>query len=154
MQQSGLLPHSDNRQLVINTSPSVASGLYLRSAMAPAVGQIIDFQIPQSARNYIETRTGHNGEDWYILKPIVAGPGDRVDTTGKWLVINGREIAPMPPANDTSGRPLPIWRDSRLLGPNEFFVFSNRIPNSFDSRCYGPIRRQQIDAVRKPWITW
>jgi type IV secretory pathway protease TraF len=52
------------------------------------------------------------------------------------------------------GRSLPLWRDNRVLGPDEFFVFSDRIPNSFDSRCYGPIRRQQIDAVRKPWITW
>jgi conjugative transfer signal peptidase TraF len=143
-----------NRQLVINTSPSVLSGLYLRSVAAPAIGQIIDFRIPQAARNYIETRTGHNGEDWYIMKPIVAGPGDRVDTTGKWLVINGRQIAPMPPNSDTGGRSLPIWRDNRILGPDQFFVFSNRIPNSFDSRCYGPIRRQEIDSVRKPWITW
>jgi conjugative transfer signal peptidase TraF len=143
-----------NRQLVINTSPSVASGLYLRSTAAPAVGQIVDFRIPQTARNYIETRTGQNGEDWFILKPIGAGPGDRVDTTSEWLVINGRQIAPMPPITDTGVRSLPVWRDNRVLGPDEFFVFSNRIPNSFDSRCYGPIRRQQIDAVRKPWITW
>jgi conjugative transfer signal peptidase TraF len=143
-----------NRQIVINTSASVPSGLYLRSTAAPAVGQIVDFRIPQAARNYIETRTGQNGEDWYILKPIVAGPGDRVDTTGEWLVINGRQIAPMPPTNDTGGRLLPIWRDNRVLGPDEFFMFSNRIPNSFDSRCYGPIRRVQIETVRCALITW
>jgi conjugative transfer signal peptidase TraF len=143
-----------NRQLVINTSPSVAPGLYLRSTAAPAVGQIVDFRIPHSARNYIETRTGQNGEDWYILKPIAAGPSDRVDTTGEWLVINGRQIAPMPPTNDSGGRSLPIWRANRVLGSDEFFVFSNRIPNSFDSRCYGPIRRQEIESVRTPWITW
>jgi conjugative transfer signal peptidase TraF len=143
-----------NRQIVINTSPSVPSGLYLRSTVAPAVGRIIDFRIPQAARNYIKTRTGQNGEDWYILKPIVAGPGDRIDTTGEWLLINGLQIAPMPPTNDTGGRSLPIWRDTCVLGPDEFFVFSNRIPNSFDSRCYGPIRRQQIEAVRAPLLTW
>ncbi|MGA2233755.1 MAG: S26 family signal peptidase [Tepidisphaeraceae bacterium] len=143
-----------NRQIVINTSPSVPSGLYLRSTAAPAVGQIIDFRIPQAARNYIETRTGQNGEDWYILKPIVAGPGDRVDTTGECLLINGRQIAPMPPTHDTAGRSLPVWRDKRVLAPGEFFVFSDRIPNSFDSRCYGPIPRQQISAVRKALIVW
>jgi conjugative transfer signal peptidase TraF len=143
-----------NRQIVINTSPSVPSGLYLRSTAAPAVGQIIDFRIPQAARNYIKTRTGQNGEDWYILKPIVAGPGDRIDTTGEWLLINGRQIAPMPPTNDTGGRSLPIWRDTCVLGPDEFFVFSNRIPNSFDSRCYGPITRIQIDSVREAFLTW
>jgi len=143
-----------NRQIVINTSPSVPSGLYLRSTAAPAVGRIIDFRIPHAAKSYIETRTGQNGEDWYILKPIVAGPGDRVDTTGEWLLINGQQIALMPPTKDTCGRSLPIWRDNHVLGPDEFFVFSNRIPNSFDSRCYGPIRRQNIESVRKPLITW
>ena len=143
-----------NRQIVINTSPSVPSGLYVRSAAEPAVGQIVDFRIPQSGRNYIETRTGQNGEDWYILKPIAAGPGERVDTTGEWLLINGRQIARMPPTNDTGGRSLPVWRDDCVLGPNEFFVFSNRIPNSFDSRCYGPIKRGEIASVRRPLLTW
>ena len=143
-----------NRQIVINTSPSVQPGLYLRSSTQPAVGQIVDFRIPHAAKNYIESRTGQNGEDWYILKPIVAGPGDRVDTTGEWLLINGRQIASMPPTKDTGGRSLPVWRDNRVLGPDEFFVFSNRIPNSFDSRCCGPIRRQQIEAVRTPLIGW
>jgi len=47
-----------------------------------------------------------------------------------------------------------VWRGSRALGSDEFFVFSSRIPNSFDSRCYGPIDRSQIESVRAPLITW
>jgi conjugative transfer signal peptidase TraF len=143
-----------HRVVVINTSPSVAPGLYMRYAIEPAVGRIIDFRIPYRARPYVQRRTGQDGEDWYILKPIAAGPGDRVDTTGSSLVINGRAIAPMPPAFDGAGRPLPVWRENRLLAPDEFFVFSARIPNSFDSRCYGPIMRKEIASVRRPLITW
>jgi len=77
-----------------------------------------------------------------------------VDTTGSFLVIDGRAIAPMPPNTDSAGRPLPVWRQSRVLGADEFFVFSGRIPNSFDSRCYGPIRREHIESVRRALITW
>jgi conjugative transfer signal peptidase TraF len=143
-----------NRQIVVNTSPSVMPGLYFKSSATPAVGCIIDFRIPESARAYVKARTGHRGQDWYILKPIVAGPGDRVDTTGTALFINGREIAPMPPERDAAGRPLPVWRAARFLETDEFFVFSDRIPNSFDSRCYGPICRPQIAAVRRPLVTW
>ena len=143
-----------NRQIIINTSPSVQPGLYLRSSTQPAVGQIVDFRIPHAARNYIEARTGLNGEDWYILKPIVAGPGDRVDCTGPSLFINGRWIGPMPPRFDSAGRQLPAWRQRRELGPDEFFVFSSRIPDSFDSRCYGPISRSEIASVRRPLIRW
>ncbi|MGA2233217.1 MAG: S26 family signal peptidase [Tepidisphaeraceae bacterium] len=143
-----------DRQIVINTSPSVQPGLYVRSSDAPRVGAIIDFRIPPMAREYVRVRTGNNGENWYILKPIVAGPGDRIDTTGSWMVINGRRIAPMPPPGDRAGHPLPIWHARRILGPGEFFVFSGRITNSFDSRCYGPIKRNQIESVRTPMLTW
>jgi conjugative transfer signal peptidase TraF len=142
------------RVIVINTSPSVAPGLYVRCAIVPAVGRIVDFRIPDRAIPYVQDRTGKSCEDWYILKPIVAGPGDQVDTTGASLVVNGRTIAPMPPDLDGAGRPLPVWRDNRVLANDEFFVFSNRIPNSFDSRCYGPIHRQQIETVRRALITW
>jgi conjugative transfer signal peptidase TraF len=142
------------RVLVVNTSPSVTPGLYVRSSDEPAVGKLVDFCIPPAARDYVRGRTGNSGEKWYILKPIVAGPGDRVDTTSEWLVINGRRIAPMPPPTDGNGCPLPIWRESRVLGLDEFFVFSERIPNSFDSRCYGPLHRQQIEAVRRALVTW
>ena len=143
-----------NRQIVINNSPSVARGLYMRSSMKPSVGQLVDFRIPLFARPYILNRTGRDGEDWYILKPIVAGPGDRVDCTGLSLLINGRQLAPMLPRVDGEGRQLPAWRENRVLGADEFFVFSSRIPNSFDSRCYGPISRSEITSVRRPLITW
>jgi conjugative transfer signal peptidase TraF len=143
-----------HRVVVINTSPSVVPGLYVRCATEPAVGRIVDFRIPSLARHYVQGRTGQDGEDWYILKPIAAGPGDRVDTTGSSLVINGCAIAPMPPDHDGAGRSLPVWRENRVLGPDEFFVFSARIPNSFDSRCYGPITRREIASVRRPLITW
>jgi type IV secretory pathway protease TraF len=126
----------------------------VRSTEPPRVGVIVDFRIPPSAREYMFARTGNSGVDWYILKPIVAGAGDRVDTTGQWLIINGRRIAPMPPRMDGDGRPLPVWREDRVLAPDEFFVFSNRIRNSFDSRCYGPLHREQIEAVRRALITW
>jgi conjugative transfer signal peptidase TraF len=143
-----------NRQIVINTSPSVPPGLYVRSTEPPRVGAIVDFRIPPSARQYVFARAGNSGEDWYILKPIVAGPGDRVDTMGERLVINGRPIAPMPSRKDDGGRRLPLWRQNRVLAEDEFFVFSGRIANSFDSRCYGPLHRQQIEAVRRAVITW
>ena len=143
-----------DRQIVINTSPSVQPGIYIRSCATPEVGAIVDFEIPTGAQPYIHARSGYSGENWYILKPIIAGPEDQVDTLGDWLVVNGKRIAPMPPREDSAGRPLPIWRGRWRLADDEFFVFSARIPNSFDSRCYGPIQRGEIISVRCPLITW
>ncbi len=143
-----------NRQIVINTSPSVRPGLYIRSNAVPAIGQLVEFRIPVSVRSYIQSRSGHDGQDWYILKPVVAGPGDRVDTTGGVLRINGKIVAPMPPIRDGFGNALPRWTQSRALGRDEYFVFSDRISNSFDSRCYGPVTCREIESVRRPLITW
>jgi conjugative transfer signal peptidase TraF len=143
-----------NRQIVINTSPSVRPGLYIRSNAVPAIGQLVEFRIPVSVRSYIQSRSGHDGQDWYILKPVVAGPGDRVDTTGGVLRINGKIVSPMPPIRDGFGNALPCWTQSRVLGRDEYFVFSDRISNSFDSRCYGPVTRREIESVRRPLITW
>ncbi len=143
-----------NRRIVINTSPSVTPGLYVRSNATPAVGQLVEFRIPVSVRSYIQSRSGHDGEDWYILKPVVAGPGDRVDTTGGALRINGKIVAAMPPVRDGFGNALPRWMHSHVLGLDEYFVFSDRISNSFDSRCYGPVTRREIESVRRPLITW
>jgi conjugative transfer signal peptidase TraF len=125
----------------------------MRSCSEPTVGSIVDFQIPQRGRAYVHQRLGWDGAGWYILKPIIAGPGDRVDTTGDWLIINGKRVAPIF-FTDGAGRTLPHWRDDRALRVDEFFVFSALIPNSFDSRYYGPIPRNQIGAVRIPLITW
>ena len=143
-----------DRQIVVNTSLSVPPGLYVRSAIEPRVGALVEFRIPPAARGYVRARTGYDGEDWYILKPVAAGPGDRVCTAGDQLTINGRWTAPMPPSQDNAGRSLPVWRADRTLQDDEFFVFSGRIPNSFDSRCYGPVCRWQVEAVRRPLMTW
>ena len=142
-----------NRQLVINTSPSVAPGIYISVDEKPAVGRIVDFRIPARAWPYIRQRTGHMGRNWYILKPIAAGPGDRVNTMGHWLYINGRKIAPIY-THDEKGRLLPHWRADCVLGSHEHFVYSSRIWNSFDSRYYGPISQNQITAVRQPLLAW
>lgn len=141
------------RQIVINTSPSVAPGLYLKVDEKPQVGRIIDFRIPPGAWPYIRERTGRTGRHWYILKPIAAGPGDHVNTLGSWLYINGRKIAPIY-IHDEKDRRLPHWRKNCILGPHDYFVYSGRIWNSFDSRYYGPIRLNHIAAVRMPLITW
>jgi len=87
-----------------------------------------------------------------ILKEIAAGEGDVVCTQGGTLSINGRWRAPVL-AQDPRGRSLPQWRGCRELGSGEFFVFSNRIPNSFDSRYYGPVKTPEIVGVFEPLMT-
>ena len=149
----GLSVTCANRQIVINTSDSMPHGLYVRATQPVDVGCIVDFVIPPRAQPYIQRRTGNPGTRWYLLKPLMAGPGDLVDATGNVLLINGKAVGAIAD-RDGVGRPLPHWRECRRLGPDQFFAISTRVPNSFDSRYFGPIRRAQIAAVRRPLLTW
>ncbi len=109
--------------------------------------------MPLAARPYIRDRTGHDGAGWFLLKPIVAGPGDVVDTTRGEVRVNRVVLTDMP---DVEGRvpTVPLWEETRVLGQDEFFVLSTRIENSFDSRCFGPIQEADIETVRRALLTW
>jgi conjugative transfer signal peptidase TraF len=132
------------RIIAINPTESLPRGLYIKSSAPIAVGSIVEFKTPGAVRANL---TGHYD---YLIKPIVAGPGDRVDTTTGIVIING---TPVPNstllATDSQGRAVQKWLDNRVLGDGEFFVLSNRIPNSVDSRYFGPINRTQIQSVRR-----
>lgn len=134
-----------------NESPSEPEGLYARTLEAPAVGRLVTFIAPTTAAGYIDLhlpilrRTP-------VLKALAAGPGSFVCTASRRLVIDGQVKAPVA-AKDQYGVPLPQWNGCRRLGAGEWFAYSDRVPNSFDSRYYGPIRTDQVIAVYRPlWV--
>ena len=124
--------------LLANTTPSEPRGLYVGESVAPAVGRLVAFRPPAVARPYAG-RTP-------ILKAVAAGPGDTVCTTSGRLVINGRERAPIARV-DHAGRPLPCWMGCRTLQAGELFLFSDRVPNSLDSRYFGLVSTGQVLGV-------
>jgi conjugative transfer signal peptidase TraF len=139
------------RILLHNASPSEPEGLYVRSFAPPAVGRLVTFMAPRAASAYVDrhlTYLRHTP----ILKALAAGPGSFVCTANRRLVIDGRILAPVA-ATDRHGGALPHWNGCRRLRGREWFAYSDRIPNSFDSRYYGPIRADQIIAVYRPlWV--
>jgi conjugative transfer signal peptidase TraF len=137
--------------LLWNRSESEPLGLYVRSAAAPGRGQIIAFPAPPSVLSYASGRMAYLRRI-PILKEVAAMPGDTVCTLDGKLTINGAWRAPIL-SQDAEGRPLPQWQACRRLETGEIFVFSNRIPNSFDSRYYGPVRRGAVVGVFRPFLT-
>ena len=133
-----------------NGTPSEPVGLYLRSAARPGPGAIIAFRTPAKAFPYADARMSYLHRI-LILKAVAAGEGDRVCTAGRVLTINGRWRAPVLKL-DSRGAKLPAWKGCRALAQGEFFVFSNRVTNSFDSRYYGPVDRGAIVGVFRPLI--
>lgn len=132
------------RLFAINPTESLPRGVYMKSSTPVAVGAVVEFRTPDAVRSHLA------GQFDYLLKPIVAGPGDTVDTTSGEVVINSTVVPHSTIlVQDSVGREVVAWRERRLLGADEFFVLSTRIPNSVDSRYFGPIRRSQIESVRR-----
>jgi conjugative transfer signal peptidase TraF len=134
---------------------SLVTVLVVASAFGPLLlwnrtesGSLIAFPAPPAAFPYADDRMAYL-RHMPILKQVAAVEGDLVCTQGSFLAINGRRLAPIYTV-DPRGRRLPQWRGCRRLKAGELFVFSNHIPNSFDSRYYGPVSAQHVLGVYRP----
>jgi conjugative transfer signal peptidase TraF len=134
--------------LLLNTSASEPVGVYVATDAKPAPGARIAFRIPEPGRAYAARSLPERLRS-SELKTVLAGEGDKACTLGGRLVINGQDLAPIV-ARDSRGGALPHWRDCRALKSEEYFVFSGRIPNSFDSRYYGPVPARDVIGVYRP----
>jgi len=134
--------------LLWNRTASEPEGLYLRQAEPVRVGALVAFPAPAAAFPYAD---GHMNylRRVPVLKSVAAVSGDQVCTGDGRLVINGQVRAPIL-NKDRRGAVLPRWNGCRRLQDGEVFVFSDRIPNSFDSRYFGPVNRAEIVGVFRP----
>ena len=140
--------------LLCPATPSLPNGLYWRTNGEPAVGSIVVFRVPDAAIRYKQSIGAAVDPGFLFMKPIIAGPGNHVcHRAGSELVLNGDVIAPIA-ETDRLGRKLPVWRGCQRLGPHDYFTFSNHVPNSFDSRHYGPIKAVDILGVYQPLLSF
>ena len=134
--------------LLWNRTASEPEGLYLRHAGPVTVGALIAFPAPSAAFPYADGHLAYLRRV-PILKHVAAVAGDQVCTANDRLEINGRVRATIL-LQDRRGVALPRWDGCRRLGDGEVFVFSDSIPNSFDSRYFGPVNRAEIVGVFRP----
>lgn len=138
-------------RLLVNESRSVPRGLYLRQEdLAPERGRLVALRQPAGpAADYL--RSLGVPSDMRLLKRVAAGPGDAVCVRAGALVTP--RLAVPVPDRDRRGAPLPSWRGCRRLGADELFVLGDT-PASFDSRFFGPLRREQADGVYVEVLRW
>lgn len=135
---------------LINESPSLAKGLYVRAAgEGPSVGAIVATPQPAIARAYLR-RQGMPAQV-LLIKRVAAAAGDRVCAQGDRLILPGRIVPVL--ARDRQGVALPAWSGCRRLGPGELFLLGDT-PGSFDSRYFGPVPARAIEGVYREGVTW
>ena len=155
-----LLTQVGGRLVIANTTSSVDPGLYLWrpgwTGGEVRLGALVSLTMPEAARPYFAGRAERpvaDAADWFLIKPVAAGPGDHIDTTGTRVLINGRDLGPIYDADDT-GQMLPRVRVNRVLRQGEWLLVSRRCPGSLDGRYFGPVTTEQLEAVRVPLVRW
>lgn len=134
---------------LINESPSLPRGLYLRSGEDVGRGSIVAIVQPEALRPYLK-RLGMPSEV-LLIKRVAAVGGDRVCSDGRGVHTPGRRV--MRIAEDGEGVALPAWNQCRDLASDELFLLGDT-RGSFDSRYFGPVGRDEVSGVYREVLTW
>lgn len=129
-------------RLVWNASASAPIGLYWVSQSVPARGDFVLAVLPPDARRLAAAR-GYLPAGVPLVKRVAALAGDTVCASGNGVSVNSRWVATRRDA-DRRGRPLPRWSGCRVLAGDEVLLLMAGMPDSFDGRYFGPVRRAAI----------
>lgn len=143
----------------LNVTPSVPSGLYLKTPLELQRGALVMACLDpmQSAvrlakeRHYLPDG-GCPGGLAPVLKPIAGLPGDQVTQTPAGLEINGH-LLPGTVARpaDPMGRPLPSASAAYVV-PAGSVLLAVANPASFDGRYFGPIPLSSVESGARPFL--
>src|SRR5258705_8524631 len=147
--------------LHVNLSPSAPRGLYRSVAGTPTRGVLVAACVSVEAaalgraRGYLGAGPCVGGVQ-PLIKPVVALVGDVVELGPEAVIVNGQRL-PHSSSADVDGLGLSlshaVW-GRHVVGADEFWLVSTRVPNSWDSRYLGPFSRSQVRAVAWPGWTW
>lgn len=143
--------------LHVNFSSSAPRGLYRTVAGYSTRGSwVVACVDPQAAalaraRGYLGPGPCAGGVQ-PVLKPVVAVAGDVVEIEPEAVTINGQRLPSSSTApGDSLGRELRHVAWGRyVVGADELWLVSTRVPNSWDSRYLGPISTAQVWSVARP----
>ena len=135
---------------LVNESPSLPRGVYARVPAGDVVrGATVAVPQPERARSYLAS-LGMPGEV-ALIKRVAGVGGDRICSS------NGRVVTPVAVMavrdRDRRGTILPRWTGCRRLDADEVFLVGDTA-GSFDSRYFGPVRRDEVIGVYREVLTW
>lgn len=142
---------SEDRSLVMNLTSSVPIGLYVRNAAPPRTGDFVLLRLPMHLRQFAAQRD-YLPLNRLLLKIVAASTGDAVCRFGSRVWVGGHSAVWIL-RTDALGRPLPNWRGCRRLRAHELFVLGSHSV-SFDSRYFGPVRRQAVLSAMRPILAF
>lgn len=138
--------------LIINETPSMQKGLYVRIGEATDLksGEIVAMPMPTSAKEYLVGKLGYPANT-LLIKRVAALPGDIVCRQRDTLTVAGKVLQAK--ARDRRGNVLPHWQGCQKLSNEEIFVQGDH-PGSFDSRYFGPVSQRALSGTYRQVFSW
>ena len=136
--------------LYVNITPSAPMGIYIKSwsqELTPQAYVLVN-ENHRLDRFYTHTQTQ---PPRFLLKHIAGMPNDTMEVTATSVIIRG-DIYPTL-AYSSKGVPLMHLPEGRYVLQNDEYFVANHPNRSYDSRYFGPVSRNEIQAVVTPlWI--
>ncbi len=133
-------------RVLLNSSPSVPTGLYIRVDDPAALGSFVTVRAVDVAPGYASSRGFTDAGDRFI-KRVAAMEGATVCAEGAVATVGALEVPRQ--SHDSSGRVLPSWSGCHVLEENELFLMGDT-SDSFDSRYFGIVTVSDIEGVWRP----
>lgn len=139
--------------LVVNTSPSMPSGVYWITRAAPMErGSVVLFAPPDGVRELIYGR-GWLPSGMPLLKIVGGLAGDTYCVRDSRFVVAGDDIGPVFP-RDSQGLPVPQLVGCRRVGVDEFLPVASTLDRSFDGRYMGVVSMRNVLGVGRALVTF
>ncbi len=144
--------------IMINVSPSMKEGFYIRSSGEIKRGDIVaacltaPYQTIGLSNLYIEKGQRCNGAD-PLIKSVIAVPGDQVVLNNGGFIINDESFLYPTERQDSAGKKLAAYPRGKYLSKGYWLIGTNST-QSWDSRYWGPVNKEQILFKLSPLLVW
>jgi conjugative transfer signal peptidase TraF len=140
------------KPFIWNASASAPIGLYqVQPADDLSVTDLVVIAPPPELVAFLSVR-GYLPRGMPLLKRVFALNGqtvcrDGLDIRAFGLVVGRAKI------RDRAGRDLPSWQGCRMIEDGELFLMNPEVPDSVDSRYFGPLPRSSVVGRALPILT-
>lgn len=145
--------------VIINISPSMKEGIYIKQYGKIGRGDIVALCLKNPykkiglERSYIAKGKKCDGT-YPLIKKILAVPCDNVTLTNQYLEVNKIKYPYKTFYVDGAGRKLAVYPRGNYYDTKGYWMIGTHAINSWDSRYWGPINKDQILYKLRPLLVW
>lgn len=149
---------TENSILVLNLTPSMPRGLYVKEFSSEINRNDIvlvclndPYKSIGLAKGYLAKGKKCKGSD-PLLKSVIAIPGDNVVLYDDYVMVNGVKLPYPTSLVDSQNNPLTIYPRKSYRNTAGYWLIGVHDKNSWDSRYWGPVAKEQIVGKVKALI--